>query len=244
MKQIPIIPIGSALGRNEQGIGNADSIEDAKESTQLIEQLVADTRRSLAQWRPADGGRKRADLLLQLGRALLRLEKNREAWDAAREAFDLFAAAEIWDGAVQTCDVMFLADQPDSLAALGQGLWLGVTFPIDPELTVALLKHVIDETPSDSDGAAVAAVTAHYIVDLRANPSQREDLQLYTGQLLATVARRHSGVEGQADFDAWFKRLELDDPSRFLPRLRNVIDVLVQEEWWIDRDALRAKLPD
>ena len=26
-------------------------------------------------------------------------------------------------------------------------------------------------------------------------------------------------------------------------RLRNVIDVMVQDEWWIDRDSLRARLP-
>ena len=35
-----------------------------------------------------------------------------------------------------------------------------VTFPIDPEITVHLLSHVIDDTPDDADGAAVAAATA------------------------------------------------------------------------------------
>ena len=57
------------------------------------------------------------------------------------------------------------------------------------------------------------------------------------------VARRHSGVEDQQDFSRWIARMELDDPSRFLPRLRNVVDVLVQDDWWFDRDALRDALP-
>ena len=35
------------------------------------------------------------------------------------------------------CDILFQADQESSLAALGQGLWMAVTYPIDPELTVA-----------------------------------------------------------------------------------------------------------
>jgi len=26
--------------------------------------------------------------------------------------------------------------------------------------------------------------------------------------------------------------------------LRNVVDVLVQENWWIDRDAIQASLPE
>ena len=34
--------------------------------------------------------------------------------------------------------------------------------------------------------------------------------------------------------------MELDDPARFLPRLRNVVDVLVQDDWRFDREALRA----
>jgi hypothetical protein len=35
----------------------------------------------------------------------------------------------------------------------------------------------------------------------------------------------------------------LSDPAAFLPRLRNVVDVLVQEDWWFDRAALQAALP-
>jgi len=35
----------------------------------------------------------------------------------------------------------------------------------------------------------------------------------------------------------------LDKPDKFLVRLRNVIDVLVQDEWWIDREAIQAELP-
>jgi hypothetical protein len=139
---------------------------------------------------------------------------------------------------------MFLSEQPDSLAALGQALWLSVTYPVDPELTVAMLQHVIDETPADSDGAAVAATVAHYVADLRSPEGKaREDLLFYTNQMLATVARRHSDVRDQDAFARWFKKLELDDPAKFLVRLRNIVDVLVQTEWWFDREALQAKLP-
>jgi hypothetical protein len=66
---------------------------------------------------------------------------------------------------------------------------------------------------------------------------------LYTNQLLATVARRHSSVDGQEPFNRWIEDMELNDPGLFLPRLRNVVDVLVQDEWWFDRDALQAALP-
>lgn len=229
--------------KEDPSIGNADSSEDAKVSTQLLERLVGEVRRELAELSHAAEPLRRADLLLQLGRALVRLEKHPEAWGAARAAFDLYLAESAWEGAVQACDILFLSDQALSLAALGQGIWLAVTYPVDPELSVAMLQHVVDETPPEADGAAVAAITAHYLADLRAKAPQRDHLLLYTNQLLATVARRHSGVAGQRTFDKWVSDMELNDPALFLPRLRNVVDVLVQDDWWFDRDALQAKLP-
>lgn len=229
--------------REDAAVGNADSSEDAREPTAMLERLVVSVRDELGELSPQAAPLRRADLLLQLGRALVRLEKGPEAWEAAREAFDIYLAQRAWEGAAQCCDILFLSGEPGSLPALGQGIWVAVTYPIDPELSVALLKHVVDETPPDSDGAAVAAVAAYYLVDLRARDPQREHLLLFASQLLATVARRHSAVEGQVDFDRWVADMELDDPGRFLPRLRNVVDVLVQDEWWFDRQALQDSLP-
>ena len=238
MKHIPLKYI-----REDPSVGNADDSSDARESAAKLERLVADLREELAELSPGAAPLRRADLLLQLGRALVRLENGAEAWAAAREAFDLYLAEQAWEGAAQCCDVLFLAEQPQSLAALGQGIWLAVTFPVDPELSVALLHRVVEETPPDADGAAVAAIAAYYVADLRAQEPQREHLLLYANQVLATVARRHSGVDGQDAFNRWIQDMELADPAKFLPRLRNVVDVLVQDDWWFDRDALQAALP-
>ena len=238
MKYIPLKYI-----REDAAVGNADSSEDAKESTVMLERLVADLRAQLAELSVDAAALRRADILLQLGRAFVRLENGADAWVAAREAFDLYLAEKAWEGAAQACDILFLADQPDSLVALGHGIWLAVTYPIDPELSVALLQRVVEETPPESDGAAVAAVTAFYLVDLRARDPQREHLLIYVNQVLATVARRHSGVDGQNAFDRWIADMELNDPALFLPRLRNIVDVLVQDDWWFDREALQASLP-
>lgn len=184
-----------------------------------------------------------ADARLQMARALVGLERGKEAWPLGREVLDIFIAHEDFESAADACDVLFQAEQPQSLAALGQGIWLAVTYPIDPDLSVELLTHVIDETPDDADGAAVAATTALFLADMRAEGSQRDNLMFFASQLLGQVARRHSGVDGQEAFDNWMEKLELKEPDKFLVRLRNVVDVLVQDDWWFDREALRARLP-
>ena len=226
----------------EEHLRDADSGEDMQESSYQLEARLAELRQHRAEVQDRNSSAA-VDLLLEESRLLIRLEKMDEAWDAAHAAFDAYLRQENWQGAVEACDVLYAADRPGSLAALGQGIWLAVTFPIDPELTVAMLEHVVDETPDDSDGAAVAAVTAHYVADLRTEGKRHDDLVFYTNNLLGTVARRHSQVQSQETYDYWIKKLELHDPQLFLPRLRNVVDVLVQDEWWFDRDTLRERLP-
>jgi len=184
-----------------------------------------------------------ADLKLQMARVLAMLERGEDAWTLGREALCVFIAHEDFESAADACNVLFQAEQPQSLRALGQGIWLAVTYPIDPELSVELLTHVVDETPDDSDGAAVAATTALFLTDLRASGRQREDLMFFATQVLGEVARRHSGVASQEAFDLWMSRLELTEPDKFLVRLRNVVDLLVQDDWWFDREALQEKLP-
>jgi hypothetical protein len=230
------------LGENQ--FLDADSAEDTETATELLQQQLDDAYQRLKALPTESGAIERAELQLKIGAILVDLEKGEEAFDIAKQAFDAFVQHQSWEGAVQACDVMFQADQPDSLAALGQGVWLAVTFPISPDLTVNMLSHIVDETPDDSDGGAVAAAVARYVVDLRTEGKQHDDLAFFTNNILGTVARRHSDVQSQEQFDYWVDKLELNEPEKFLPRLRNVIDVLVQENWWVDRDAIWASLPD
>ncbi|MEJ2452683.1 MAG: hypothetical protein P8103_00810 [Candidatus Thiodiazotropha sp.] len=228
---------------SEAFIGDNECSEDAVKSSKLLELRLDEKREELAdlpQDAPLD---KRMELQLESCYILLDLDRSDEAWNIARPLLDEAIGQALWLRAVEACDVLYQAEQPESIKALAQGIWIGVTFPIDPELSVAMLQHLIDETPDSSDGAAVAAVTACYLVDMRAHGSDREDLRFFTNQLLGQVARRHSQVEEQEIFDFWVERMELDDPQKFLPRLAKVLDVIMDNAWWFDRDALRAQIP-
>lgn len=224
-------------------LGDNECSEDAIQSTVKLEMHVEELEKQIKNLPETAPANERLQLTLDRCYSLLELNRFDEAWPIARQAMDDAIQAELWLRAVESCDVMFQTEQDDSLKALAHGVWLGVTFPIDPELSVAMLQHIVDESPDRSDGAAVAAATATYLVDLRAEGKQKDDLQFFTMQLLGEVARRHSQVEEQEIFDFWVQQLELDDPAKFLPRLAKVLDVLSQGDWWFDREALREKIP-
>lgn len=232
-QQIPgITPL---INHAENGASAAEQADLKRHLAEKLQQLgaLADTP-SL----------QRARLQLDIAELLNALERKKEAWDIALEAFRICMQQESWQDAVEACDVLYQAGQEDSLAVLGMGIWLAVTFPVDPELTVAMLIHVVDETPEHSDDAALAAIAARYVVDLRAADDQHENLCFLADNLISMVAKRHSNVQDQDAMNGWLDKLALRDPQVFLPRLAEVVNALVGNKWWFDRDELRSKLPD
>ncbi|MGF1642063.1 MAG: hypothetical protein ACFCUJ_00355 [Thiotrichales bacterium] len=187
---------------------------------------------------------ERARVHLDIATARTGMAEANAAWDLARQALDTFVAAEAWQDAVEACEVLYKTELPAAAAALAHGVWLAVTYPVQPITTITLLMHVVEETPPNSDGGAVAAAVAHYIAGVRAgSDAEFESLSFLTRNELAKVAARHSTVTTQEQLDFWVAKLELNDPAKFLPRLGRVLDLIVGEHWWFDRDALRQRLP-
>ncbi|MEW8014224.1 MAG: hypothetical protein AB2807_05405 [Candidatus Sedimenticola endophacoides] len=229
--------------QTETVLGDSECSDDAIESSALIELRIHELQDRINALAPDAPREERYRLILDRTYALLQVNRFEEAWEAAHAILLPAIEAQLWMHAVECCDILFQAERDDSIKALAHGIWLGVTFPVDPELSIAMLQHLIDESPNRSDGAAVAAAAANYIVDLRAEGERREQLKFFAAQLLGSVARRHSQVEEQDIFDFWVQQLELDDPVKFLPRLAKVLDIITGGDWWFDRDALRAQIP-
>lgn len=184
-----------------------------------------------------------ATLKLEIAGLQLDFDEKQSATENLQGLVEVFIEHRDFERATMACQFIYLCENDNAISAIGQAAWLAITYPVDPNLTISILDHIVDETPDESDGGAVAAATAHYVVDMRAPDQQREHLQHVTGSMLARVAKRHSHIEDQQQFELWARTLELDEPEKFLVRMRNVIDVMVQQDWWFDRDKLRDEIP-
>jgi hypothetical protein len=213
------------------------------ESRAVLEQQLAEHRAHLAALPDSAGLVHRAHVLLDIGEALIGLDRGAEAWETVRPLVEPLVAADAWQEAVEACDVLYRAEQEESIRALGHGVWLSVTYPVKAQTTVAMLGHIVDETPEQADGAAVAAMMAHYIAGLRTEGRERDSLMFLTTQIIARVARRHRGIEDQETLDTWIEMYELNNTETLLQRLARMLDAIVGDQWWFDRDELRARLP-
>ena len=216
------------------------------DSRQLLKNELTQRQAQLMQLSPTNDPLERARVQYDIAEIMLELEEpgmREAAWGMTRESFGIYLEREMWEDTVRCCDVLLRCDMPASVPALGNGLWLAVTYPIDSELSILMLNHLIDATPADADGAAVAAAVAHYIADLRLQGEKRDSVMFLTSAMLGKVAERHSQVSSQDGMNLWLNRLGLLDPKVFLPRLAQVIDAIVEGQWWYDRDELRSRLP-
>lgn len=219
---------------------------NAADTREFLVNTLNNKQHQLGQLKADSEQQQRADLQLEIANIMLEIADAgmpEAAWGLAKEAFSIYVQHEAYEEAVESLDCLYRSDLPSAQVALGHAMWLSVTYPINPEVSVLMMKNLIDDTPKDSDGAAVAAATAHYIADLRLEGKQRESLMFLTTNMIAEVAERHSNINNQAQLNAWMEKLALNQPALFLPKLAQVIDAIVADNWWFDKDELRAKLP-
>jgi hypothetical protein len=220
-----------------QNVFDADDAEDFHTSSEQLEaRLEYFTQQLALTTTDADKIKHLTEIaFIQIDRY-----KGEDAWQKAFEAFNLAVSNKLWEEAAIATDALFLAEGPESLKALAHGIWLGVSFPIDAEITVALLQHLIDESPKEADTRAIAAASAHYVTSMRCGKD--DDLTFFTQQMLTSVADGHSNVVDQSTFDLWFKTLNLDDPQNFLPKLSGALDILTDGAWWFDKAELQQEM--
>lgn len=185
----------------------------------------------------------RARLMLNIAECHLGLDQRDLAWEWSRPTVRDFVDNHQWQLAAEACDILYNCHQDDSIIALGNGIWLAVTYPVDANISVNLLHHIVDETPDDSDGAAVAAMLAHYLAEIRAPEAEHANLTFVTGQIVAQVAKRHRGIEDQDTLNTWIKMYQLDDLQELLPRMSLILETITDGKWWYDREKLKAELP-
>ncbi|MBF0264547.1 MAG: hypothetical protein HQL46_04690 [Gammaproteobacteria bacterium] len=216
---------------------------DAKDSQEFLQQQELELQAKLDKVSDPDS-MERADILLNLANSELGQRKMEQTWNHARGAFDLYIKHKQWEKAVEASDILYQTELPSSITALGHGVWLAVTFPIPAQDSINILNHIINETPDDADGAALAAIVAHYIVDLRCEGKDKENLQFITMNMISKVAKRHSQVETQMGLSVWMDKLSLKDPAVFLPRFSLVVGAIVGEVWWFDKEELQSYIED
>lgn len=179
--------------------------------------------------------------LLALCRVLLELREYPEAFLQARLLLGQSIEQGDPDAAAAACLAMYESGQEESISALGHAVWLVVACPVNPEQVLQAMRSLVEETPENSDGAAVAAMLGYFLVEKRSLGGNRERHVFLARQLVAEVAKRHRGITDEETIGVWVQMYDLDDVDLLLERLKRILAAIIPQ-WWFDREDFLQRL--
>ncbi|HIJ84290.1 MAG TPA: hypothetical protein HPQ00_08810, partial [Magnetococcales bacterium] len=126
--------------------------------------------------------------------------------------------------------------------ALAQRIWVGLKTETPASEVVLALFHLLNTLGPRHDVAGPIAALAHFMAKHRTPDHPDRDLAMGQAQQMFHRVCEEKGVVGEEAFKIWVKHSRLDDPNHYVPIVMHLLDVMVGDVWWFDRDLLQKEL--
>ena len=131
---------------------------------------------------------------------------------------------------------------PEVYKALGQQIWVALKSDAPAVDVVQSLFHWLNTLGPAHELAGHVAALANLVVQMRTPDHPEQGLAQGQAQQMFSLVCGTLGIEGREAFDAWVRAKHLDDPDQFIPVVMEGLELMVGEEWWIDRQALHREM--
>ncbi|MBF0587975.1 MAG: hypothetical protein HQL53_02480 [Magnetococcales bacterium] len=166
-----------------------------------------------------------------------------ENWKMMVHSVRQYSKAGNWS---DTLDVLvFLSNQegnPESAKARAMTMWLALKTetPI-AVLTSAAYKLVVNLGEKHPLCAPLASV-ANLMLQHRTPEDPDRPLAISHVQQMYMHVCPSALNEDRDGFDQWVKENQLDDPDVIIPQVMGLLEIMIGDDWWVDRDAVQAEL--
>ncbi|MBD2487791.1 tetratricopeptide repeat protein [Aulosira sp. FACHB-615] len=127
-----------------------------------------------------------------------------------------------------------VTDETKGVIYLAQAVWLCLRISTPLADTVTTINSMYKLLRADDKMKALLGAVAMFLCQVRGDQHpQLEELKQRSFDILASAATAQ-GIEPQA-FDAWFVQQRLNDPNYFIPRLVQLLEAIVGDEWLFER---------
>ncbi|MBD2455513.1 tetratricopeptide repeat protein [Nostoc sp. FACHB-87] len=128
-----------------------------------------------------------------------------------------------------------VADETKGIIYLAQGVWLCLRVQVPLHNTIDTLWSMYNLVSQGDDIKALLGATAMYLCQLRGDQHpQLEELRDDSFKILVSAAAAQ-GIETREAFDAWIEQQQLNNPDYFIPRLVQLLEAIVGDEWLFER---------
>ena len=168
-----------------------------------------------------------------------------EDWEFSLEKLERFNKSRDWNAALDLLIYLSKKDDHDKLhAAIGQASWLALKLETPIDIVVMSLYNMLLTLGNGHGAAKSVAALANMMTHHRTPDHPDRELAKAQAQQMLHYVSPETGHENQEGFDKWTKENRMDDPDFFVPVVMEVIDGLVRQDWWIDREAIQQELEE
>ncbi|MEO5376394.1 MAG: hypothetical protein H7832_01210 [Magnetococcus sp. DMHC-6] len=166
-----------------------------------------------------------------------------EQWRQDRQAVILFSQNGQWEEALNRLKTLSTKYRNHHLySALAQRVWVALKWQVPASEAVLALFHLLNTLGAKHELAGPLAALAHLLAKHRTPNHPDRELALGQAQQMFSLICHHQLIESDEAFQAWVQENQLDQPDFYIPQIMNGLEVMVGEDWWIDREALQKSL--
>ncbi|MBD2592823.1 tetratricopeptide repeat protein [Nostoc spongiaeforme FACHB-130] len=161
-------------------------------------------------------------------------ENKTEQLELNLQAAQLFAQVHAYIDLCTVLNNLGLSMESKGLVYLAQAVWLCLRVQVPLNDTIDTLRSMYDRIPQSDEMEALLGAVAMYFCQVRGDEyPQLEELQQRSFKILAGAATAQ-GIEPEA-LVTWIEQQRLNDPNYFIPRLVQLLEAIVGDEWLFER---------
>ncbi|MBF0296330.1 MAG: hypothetical protein HQL96_14165 [Magnetococcales bacterium] len=166
-----------------------------------------------------------------------------EEWNEDRKSLDQLSRAGEWSEALKILKRLSTKHKNHQIySALAQRIWVALKTDAPAIEVVQGLFHLLNTLGPRHELAPDICALAHLIAKHRTPDHPDRDLAIGQAQQMFSVVCDTLKVIGDEAFRIWVTANRLDQPDFYTAKVLKGLEIMVGDEWWIDREALQRGL--
>ena len=166
-----------------------------------------------------------------------------ENWNVALNSLKQYSKARKWDDCMEV--LTFLANQdnnPEMMKARAHASWLALKTQAPVAQATQVLYKLLMTLGSHHELAGPLASTANLLFHHRTpDHPDRPLAESHVQQMLLFASNLEMSASSE-EVQAWVRENRLDEPETFVPKVMESLEMMIGNEWWIDKEVIQQEL--
>lgn len=166
-----------------------------------------------------------------------------EEWQLSKAAVGRYSKNRQWTEVLDLLSALSKKHKNHEIyMALAQRNWVALKSNAPVTEVVLALFHLLNTLGPSHELAGPIAALAHLMAKHRTPEHPDRELAQAQAQQMFALVLDAVGIVGDEAFAKWVVHNRLDDPNHYVPIVMNLLEVMVGDNWWIDRALLQEDI--